>query len=318
MNECFSTSSSITAFLGIPKGTQITHEGFFNYINWCLKSYPVNDGNGSVFHSTLAFDATITSIFPSLVVGKTVVVLPDKSDIDELAKALVKFKDFSTIKITPAHLELLSNQIKEDEASSITRSFIIGGENLTSGQINFWQKNAPDTLLFNEYGPTETVVGCIVYEASKWKGNGSVPIGKVIPNLKIYVLDRFLNPVAKGIPGELYIGGKGLARCYLGLPDLTAEKFIPDPFCSQEGERIYKTGDIVKILHDGNLIFLNRIDDQVKIRGYRIELGEIQKICNDHQDINESIFILKENTPGVKMLIGYIISKDQKLMSTLT
>ncbi|MDX1699854.1 MAG: condensation domain-containing protein, partial [Melioribacteraceae bacterium] len=177
-------------------------------------------------------------------------------------------------------------------------------------QIEFWQKNAPNTLIFNEYGPTETVVGCVVYEGSKYEGASSVPIGRVIPNMNIYVLDDDLNQVPLGIQGELYIGGISLARGYLNKPDLTAEKFIPSPFTENEGDRIYKTGDLVRIQNDGNLVYLGRTDEQVKIRGYRIELDEIKKVLNKHNFVKDSAVIIKEIKDDVKLLLAFVISDE--------
>ncbi|MGD9488072.1 MAG: amino acid adenylation domain-containing protein [Calditrichaceae bacterium] len=295
---------------GKPKGTLITHRGLTNYLNWCIEAYPLTDGRGSLVHSTLAFDATVTAVFTPLLTGKTITLLPDDTDLEDLSKALIAYKDFSLIKITPAHLDLLSHQIDPMQAAGLTRAFVIGGENLTSGQIAFWQKNAPDTLLLNEYGPTETVVGCVVFEAQKWRGTGSVPIGQAISNARVYVLDEFLNPVPAGISGELYIGGEGVARGYLYRPDLTAARFIPDAFSGLPGERLYKTGDRVRYLRNGNLEFIGRLDDQVKIRGYRIEPGEIEAVLLQHKSIDEITVLAREDEPGKKRLVAYFTCKN--------
>src|SRR5918999_3514643 len=163
---------------GKPKGTLITHRGLTNYMDWCLAAYPLQEGRGSLVHSTIAFDATVTALFSPLLVGGTVSLLPESIDIEDLTAALGRNGDFILLKITPVHLGLLGQQLASDEASSLTRAFVIGGENLTTEQIVFWQKDASDTLLFNEYGPTETVLGCVVYEAAAWRGTGSVPIGR--------------------------------------------------------------------------------------------------------------------------------------------
>src|SRR6185295_2173933 len=131
----------------------------------------------------------------------------------------------------------------------VTRRFVIGGENLLGETVRFWQEAAPDTVLVNEYGPTETVVGCCVYEVpANERVPGSVPIGRPIVNTQLYVLDRFLQPAPVGVPGELYIGGAGVARGYLKRPELTAEKFVPHPFSEHGGERLYRTGDLVRHL----------------------------------------------------------------------
>ncbi len=300
---------------GRPKGTLIHHQGLANYLNWILRAYPVKKGIGSLVHSTLAFDATVTAIYAPLITGKTVYLLPDRAEIDALGQALLKYRNFSLIKITPAHLELLSGQIPPSEADSLTHAFVIGGENLTAEQIAFWQENAPNTLLFNEYGPTETVVGCVVFEAHQWQGSGSVPIGRAIPNTRVYVLDSQLNPVPIGVPGELYIGGAGVARGYLNRPDLTAERFIPDPFSSEPGARLYKTGDLVRYLKSGQMEFLGRVDHQVKIRGYRIELGEIENVIREFDAVTDAVALVRNDFANDPRLVAYLIVKDQESFS---
>lgn len=300
---------------GRPKGTLITHEGLLNYLNWTDQAYPLQEGSGSLVHSTIAFDATVTAVFTPLLHGKTIILTPDEDDLEALANALQTYRDFSIVKITPAHLDLLAAQIKPQEAQGLTHAFIIGGENLTADQIRFWQKNAPDTLLFNEYGPTETVVGCVVFEAHQWKGKGSVPIGRAIPNTSVYVLDPFLQPVPVGVYGELYISGTGVARGYLNRPDLTAERFLPDPFSTLPGRRMYKTGDLVRYLHDGQMEFIGRMDTQIKIRGYRIELGEIEALLLEYPAVADAVVIVREDHPGEQRITAYLVENKEQPLS---
>ncbi len=295
---------------GRPKGTLIHHQGLANYLNWVVRAYPVQNGQGSLVHSTLAFDATVTAIYAPLISGKTVYLIPDEADLEALGQALLQQGNFSLIKITPAHLELLSQQIPAFQAAELTRAFIIGGENLTADQIEFWQKHAPETLLFNEYGPTETVVGCVVFEAHQWRGNGSVPIGRAIPNTRVYVLDQHLQPVPIGVAGELYIGGLGVARGYLNRPDLTAERFVPDPYATEPGARLYKTGDLVRYLKNGQMEFIGRVDFQVKIRGYRIELGEIENVLKEHDQVQDAVALVRYDFANDPRLVAYIIPKN--------
>ena len=296
---------------GKPKGSMIHHRGLSNYLQWCKEAYPLDKGRGSLVHSTIAFDATITAIYSPLISGKTTVLLDTEDDPEALSKALIGYGDFSLIKITPAHLELLGHQIPADQAAKLSHAFVIGGENLTAEQIEFWQREAPDALLFNEYGPTETVVGCIVYEAAKWRGKGSVPIGTPISNSSAYLLDAQMQPVPVGVPGELYIGGEGVARGYWNRPDLTAERFVPNPFSlpGNEGERLYRSGDRVRWLPDGNMEFMGRIDEQIKIRGYRIEPGEIETVLSEHPQIKEVVVILREDSPGDQRLVAYYVTE---------
>ncbi|MGE5409772.1 MAG: amino acid adenylation domain-containing protein, partial [Clostridiales bacterium] len=297
---------------GKPKGVMISHCGLRSYLSWALNAYPIKEGNGSILHSTIAFDATVTALYPALIAGKSVMILPEGNDIELLGKALLENKDFSLIKITPAHLDILSSQLQDVEIKGLTRSFVIGGENLSYSQIEKWQANAPNTLLFNEYGPTETVVGCIVFEASKMtQVEGSVPIGRVIPNTRIYVLDEDLRPVAQGLVGELYIGGISLARGYLNKAQLTAEKFIADPFSSIPGQRLYRTGDMVRVLKSGILEFLGRTDSQVKIRGYRIELGEIENVIKETLHLKDALAIVKIESNGSKRLVAFCLKENK-------
>ena len=275
---------------GKPKGTLIHHRGLVNYLTWCTKAYSVEQGEGSPVHSSISFDMTITGLFSPLLVGRKVELLPEDKGIENLATVVRNKSNFSLIKITPAQLDLLSHQLLPQEAAGKTRAFIIGGENLLAESIAFWQENAPDTMLINEYGPTETVVGCCIYQA-KDKQSGSVPIGRAIANTQLYILDRYLHPVPVGIAGELYIGGAGVARGYLHRPDLTAERFIPNPFLP--GERLYKTGDLARYRADGIIEYLGRIDHQVKIRGFRIELAEIEAVLSQHPKVRECAILAK-------------------------
>ncbi|NJK50529.1 amino acid adenylation domain-containing protein [Candidatus Gracilibacteria bacterium] len=293
---------------GKPKGTLITHQGLINYLTWCTKAYAVDLGEGTPVHSSLAFDLTITGLFSPLMVGRRVELLPEDPSIESLCNALRQGSNYSLVKITPAQLLLLSQQLLPTEVEGRTRAFIIGGENLLAESISFWQEFAPDTLLVNEYGPTETVVGCCIYQVAKdEKLSGSVPIGHPIANTELYVLDRYYQPVPTEVSGELYIGGAGLARGYLNRPELTAEKFIPNPFSNDPGARLYRTGDLVRFRADGNLEFLGRIDNQVKIRGFRIELGEIEGLLLQYPGIQETLVTVREDVPGDKRLVSYIV-----------
>ena len=281
---------------GKPKGTLLTHRGLINYLTWAIQEYKVSEGEGSPVQSSIGFDATITSLYTPLLVGKTVVLLPEEQELEVLNTD----HHYSLLKITPAHLGILSQFPQKAQ----TNALIIGGEALFGNHLTFWQHQTPNTRLINEYGPTETVVGCCVYEVQK-PVTGLVPIGKAIANTQLYILDRYLQPVPIGVPGELYIGGAGVARGYLNRPDLTADKFIPNPFSSG---RLYKTGDQARYLSDGNIEYLGRLDEQVKIRGFRIELGEIEAVLAQHPDITEALVTVHEDTQGNKRLVAYLVS----------
>src|SRR5262249_21674221 len=162
-----------------PKGILVLHRGLVNYLTWCLDAYPVTAGTGAPVHSSIAFDLTVTSLFVPLLAGLTVRLLPQGNAIDLLREVFRAGSDFSLVKITPAHLELLGQVLQPREAAGRARAFVIGGENLTDRHVAFWQEASPETLLVNEYGPTETVVGCCVYFVPRGRSPaGSVPIGR--------------------------------------------------------------------------------------------------------------------------------------------
>lgn len=294
---------------GKPKGVMIPHRGLVNYLSWAIREYDVGTGCGAPVHTSIAFDLTVTSLFNPLLVGQTVHLLPEERGVDALAHCLANERNFSLVKITPTHLQTLSATLLPAEAPGKTRALVIGGEALTMESLAFWRQHAPATRLINEYGPTETVVGCCVYEVGPEDlSSGGTPIGRPIANTRLYVLDERLEPVAIGAPGELYVGGDGVARGYLNRPELTAERFIPDPFSEEPGARLYKTGDLVRYRADGNIEFLGRLDDQVKIRGYRVELGEIEQALIQHHSLRECVAVAREDVPGDRRLVAYVVT----------
>ncbi|HEU4712838.1 MAG TPA: amino acid adenylation domain-containing protein [Pyrinomonadaceae bacterium] len=293
---------------GKPKGVMCTHGGLMNYLHWSTREYRPLEGRGSPVHSPIGFDLTITSIYPALLTGRTVTLLPEEQGIDSLLATLRDNGEYSLVKITPSHLELLNHAASASEIQNWSRAFVIGGDALYADHIAFWRQHAPATRLINEYGPTETVVGCCVYEVPvEASFNGPVPIGKPIANTQLYVLDRGLQPAPAGVIGELYIGGAGVARGYIGRSDLTAEKFVPDPFSNESGARLYRTGDLVRYIADGNLEYLGRIDNQVKINGFRIELGEIEAVLNQHEAVREVCVVARAHDAD-KQLVAYLVT----------
>ncbi|MGH2510849.1 MAG: amino acid adenylation domain-containing protein, partial [Ktedonobacteraceae bacterium] len=246
---------------GKPKGTMLSHVGLSNYLRWCIQAYQVSDGQGAPVHSSISFDLTITSLFAPLLAGCAVSLFPEKLGLDSFLSTLTGEADFSFVKVTPSHLTLLQQQLLPQHEDLHAKALIIGGENLLGEHIAFLRDTVQPLCIFNEYGPTETVVGACVYQVLPGQHeSGSIPIGRPIANTQMYLLDRNLQLLPQGIPGELYIGGDGVARGYFNQPALTAEKFIPHPFSRIPGARLYKTGDLARYLPDGNLVFLGRID----------------------------------------------------------
>jgi amino acid adenylation domain-containing protein len=296
---------------GTPKGAMITHRGLVNYLQWAVTAYEVERGRGAPVHSSISFDLTVTSLWAPLIAGRPAVLVPDDAGVEGLVDLLRAEGDFSLIKITPAHLELLERSLGADAVGGRTRYFVIGGEPLPGESLQFWQRYAPETFHVNEYGPTETVVGCCVeFVTAAERVTGQVPIGHPIANTTLYVLDPAGEPVPVGVAGELYIGGAGVCSGYLGKPELTAERFVPDPFAAIPGARLYRTGDQARRRADGVLEYLGRLDFQVKLRGFRIELGEIESVLASDPTVQTVVVLAREDAPGDKRLVAYVVPSD--------
>jgi amino acid adenylation domain-containing protein len=297
---------------GEPKGAVIHHRGLINYLSWAASEYVAEGLRGAPVHSSIGFDLTVTSLFVPLLVGQSVVLLAEARGIEALSTALATAGDFSLVKITPAHLEALSHQLTPVQAAAAARVVVIGGEALLGEALSFWRTHVPDIRLINEYGPTETVVGCCIFEVdAETPFSGPIPIGRPIANTQLYVLDSNLNALPTGVPGELLIGGAGLANGYLRDPALTAQRFIPNHYSAKPGSRLYRTGDLARHLPDEGIEFIGRIDNQVKIRGYRIELGEIESVLRQHSAIYDAVVLAREDVPGDRRLVAYIVPDPQ-------
>ncbi|MFF5219556.1 amino acid adenylation domain-containing protein, partial [Micromonospora sp. NPDC000442] len=294
---------------GTPKGVAVTHGGLTNYLLWAAEAYRMAPGGGGApLHSSLAFDLTVTSVLVPLVTGSPVVV-HEAGDADGLAALLGERGGFGLAKVVPAHLPLLAESLSGEAAAGAARTWVVGGEALPGPVVRAWLERAPGSVVVNEYGPTETVVGCCVYEVSAGQEVGdTVPIGRPIANTRLYVLDEALQPVPPGVAGELYIAGAGVARGYVGRAGLTAERFVASPFDS--GERMYRTGDLAKWSAAGTMDFLGRVDHQVKVRGFRIEPGEIEAALQAHPQVAQAAVIAREDVPGDKRLVGYVVLAD--------
>jgi amino acid adenylation domain-containing protein len=293
---------------GMPKGVMIPHRGLVNYLAWCVNAYRLTDGCGSLAHSSIGADLSITSLFSPLLAGRSVMLLPEDEILVSLAAALRERYDFSFVKLTPSHVEALSQLLPAGQVDGQTKALIIGGEALWGETLSLWRDHAPATRIINEYGPTETVVGCCVYETAAGATlPGAVPIGRPIANTQIYLLDQHLRPVPSGVRGEIYIAGDGLARGYLNRPDVTAERFIANPFGAGAGERLYKTGDLARLLPSGEMEYLGRMDYQVKVRGFRIELGEIEQVLAAHPCVRDALVMAREDSGGEKQLAAYVV-----------
>lgn len=294
---------------GQPKGAMITHQNAMNYLTWASNYYSLDQGSGSPLHSSIAFDLTITSIFPALLSGKTVFVT--QAGPEGLMDALQKRQDFSLIKLTPAHLRILETGLSKDVIKQLSCVFVVGGEALTAEDIQFLRGN-PRIRIVNEYGPTETTVGCCIEEVTaRTTHSGALPIGLPIANTQLYVLNEAMQPCPIGVPGELYIGGDSVGPGYNNREELTRNRFVANPFSEDTQSRLYKTGDVVKWSDQGYLEYIGRNDFQAKIKGYRIELGDIENAILRFERVQECVVIVREDAPPQKQLVAYVVLRTQ-------
>ncbi|OQW95901.1 MAG: hypothetical protein BWK79_00780 [Beggiatoa sp. IS2] len=295
---------------GKPKGVEIRHNSLNNLIKWHQQTYQITPNDRASQIATPAFDASVWEIWPYLTAGVSIYIPNEEVRVSPTELLAWLATEAITIAFLPT--PLAETVLQEELPTNLTlRTLLTGGDKLHS----VYREVLPFTLV-NHYGPTENTV---VTTSSVVKiGELTEPsIGTPISNTQIFVLDKHLQPVPIGVYGELYIGGDGLARGYLNRPELTAEKFIPNPFSDDLKSRLYKTGDLVRYLPDGNLEFQGRIDHQVKIRGFRIELGEIEAILSQYPSVQNAVVITRENIPGDKRLVAYLVAKSQHTLTTI-
>ncbi|MHB9940923.1 non-ribosomal peptide synthetase [Clostridium sporogenes] len=292
---------------GKPKGVMIEHQGLTNYIWWANKMYLKDEDEVMALYSSISFDLTVTSIFTPLISGNKIIIY-DNDETEFVLYKILREDKATVVKLTPAHLTLLKDM---DNTKSSIKRFIVGGEDLkvklAKEVCNNFGKNIN---IYNEYGPTETVVGCMIYKYDEDKDKGvSVPIGRPVDNVQIYILDNELNPVSTGLVGELYISGDGVARGYLNREGLTRERFIENPFI--KGKKMYKTGDTARYIENGSIEYVGRSDNQVKIRGHRIELGEIERYLIENECVKDAVVVYKEDSSKNKFLNAYLVAKKE-------
>ncbi|MBD2355858.1 amino acid adenylation domain-containing protein [Tolypothrix sp. FACHB-123] len=312
---------------GKPKGVTITHNALSVFTQTAIAEYEITASDRVLQFASLNFDAAVEEIYPCLCAGGTLVLRSDEM-LGDLPTFFQACKDLqlTVLDLPTAYWHQLAGELKNTDVSlpESLRLTIIGGEKVLAEPVRRWQQyvaqspNSDRLKLVNTYGPTETTVTATVYTIpnSSEAIAGEVPIGRPLAHLQTYILDSYQQPVPIGIAGELYIGGETLAQGYLNRPELTAEKFIANPFSQQPQARLYRTGDLARYLPDGNIEFLGRIDNQVKIRGFRIELGEIEARLAQHHSIQETIVIAREDIPGDKRLVAYLVAKSSTLPTT--
>lgn len=294
---------------GEPKGVAVEHRQLLNYLYGILEKLNLPAGASYATVSTFAADLGNTAIFPALCTGGCLHIISSERASDPAA--LADYCDrhpIDCLKIVPSHLATL---LASSSAILPRQRLVLGGEAASWQLIHQIEQQSPCQIL-NHYGPTETTVGVLTYCVDQLSHAATVPLGRPLANTQVYVLDQQLRLVPIGVPGELYISGAGLARGYLHRPQLTAERFINNPFGDRS--RLYKTGDIARYLPDGNIEFLGRVDDQVKIRGFRVELGEIEALLNQHSGIRQAAAIVREDVPGDQRLVAYLVLNRQSAL----
>ncbi|MEH1824939.1 MAG: amino acid adenylation domain-containing protein [Nostoc sp.] len=310
---------------GKPKGVMIEQRSLTNFTLTATHEYGINASDNILQFASICFDASVEEIFPCLLVGATLVLRTEEMlhSSDEFWRCCQEWQ-LTVLDLPTAYWHQLVAELTPEDSriAESLRMVIIGGEEAQLKKVMHWHSSIahlsnPPQLL-NSYGPTEatviTTLNCLTPAAT------SVSIGRPISNAQVYILDRYLQPVPIGVTGELYIAGDGLARGYWQRPELTALKFIENPFYNPKSkiqnpkfERLYKTGDTARLHPDGNLEYLGRVDNQVKIRGFRIELGEIETVLREHSQVFQAVVIAREDIPGQKRLVAYVVPKESQL-----
>ena len=285
---------------GRPKGTLLAHRGLCNVIAAQAQIFGVQPGQTALQFASLNFDASIFEIVMALGVGARLLLAPPDLVLGPALVDLLREQAVAIVTLTPSTLAMLP-----PAALPALHTITVAGEVCPPDLVARW---APGRRFFNLYGPTEATI----WTSYALCAAGQPPhIGRPIANTEAYILDRHGQPVPIGVAGELYLGGIGLARGYGKRPDLTAARFVPNPFSSVAGSRLYRTGDLACYLPDGNIEFLGRIDQQVKLRGLRIELGEIEAALRQHPALAEAVVLVREDTPGDQSLVAYVVEEQR-------
>jgi amino acid adenylation domain-containing protein len=287
---------------GQPKGVEVPHSGLSNLVAWHRRAFQVTSADRASALASLGFDAAVWELWPYLASGASVHVPEELVRSD--AKALRDWMVSQGITISFAATAMAENLIQLEWPKTTALRFLLTG----ADTLKKYPSPRLPFVLVNNYGPTEgTVVSTSGVVAPETSANQPPSIGRAIDGVEIHILDDRQQPVAEGTKGEIYIGGAGLARGYRNRPDLTAERFIPNPFSAEAGARLYRTGDLARRLPNGQIAFLGRIDEQIKIRGYRVEPNEIAMVLGQHSTVQTSVVTAREDVPGEKELIAYVV-----------
>ena len=287
---------------GVPKGVMIEHRSLVNYVMWANRTYLAGDKLNFALHTPLSVDLTVTSLFVPLISGNAVVIYPP-ADAATTLRAIFNDPRTGAVKLTPTHLKLAINLGESMRPGCL----IVGGENFETDLACELARKHPHLKIYNEYGPTEATVGCLIHRFDNRHDYGpSVPIGSPVDNCRIYLLDEDGHPAVRGARGEIYISGVCLARGYAGNQALAAERFVPNPFCSSQ--LMYRTGDLARRLPDDSLVFLGRRDEQTKIRGYRVSLGEIRAVLLSFSGVRDAVVVTEPVANGEREIVAYLVT----------
>jgi amino acid adenylation domain-containing protein len=296
---------------GRPKGVMNSHGGLLNRLLWMQKEYRLEPGDVVLQKTPFSFDVSVWEfLWPLLEGAKLVVARPGGHKDPGYLATLIEERQITTLHFVPSMLAVFLDEERPKQCKSIRR-VVCSGEALPAELAQRCLASLPWAELHNLYGPTEAAIDVTYWKCLAEDTRASVPIGKAIANIRLYVVDEAMNPVPVGVPGELYLGGVGLARGYWGRGDLTAARFVPDGLSGRMGERLYQTGDLVRWLVNGNLEYLGRLDQQVKIRGFRIELGEIEAVLERHPNVTQAVVLAREDKPGDKRLVAYVVAGQE-------
>ncbi|WP_394829367.1 amino acid adenylation domain-containing protein [Pendulispora albinea] len=297
---------------GVPKGTVNTHAGLTNRLQWMQQQYGLTPQDRVLQKTPFTFDVSVWEFFWPLMVGaRLVLARPDGHRDSRYLLELIGREQITTVHFVPTMLQTFLEEPDHSACAGLARVFC-SGEALPAAAASRFFERLPNAALHNLYGPTEAAIDVTAWECRPGDEPISVPIGRPVWNTQLYVLDRELMPVPIGLPGELYLAGIQLARGYLARPDLTADRFIPNPFGAEPGARMYRTGDRVRYRPDGAVEFLGRLDQQVKLRGFRIELGEIEAVLLEHPAVSSALVTMDASPDGARAprLIAYVVLHD--------
>ncbi len=315
---------------GTPKGVAIAHQALVNHSTAVAKAYELQPSDRILQFASISFDVAAEELFSAWLGGSTVTIRPERVLLIADFQEFLKQEKLTVLNLPTAYWHEWVSYIAQQEIPlpMALRLVIVGTESVLPEKLALWQKlvdylceQMPCGHLrirwLNAYGTTETTIGVTIYEPIRQKNQqlARVPIGRAIANTQVYLLDRYLNPTPVGVPGELHIGGVSLARGYLNRPDLTALKFIPNPFSKQTGTQLYRTGDWARYLPNGEIEYLGRIDQQVKIRGFRIELGEIEAVLAKHLGVRETVVLNRETQAGNQQLVAYVVPHSDRTLT---